>query len=612
MHLPTLLPLAAAAAALAGLPTAAASAASPVGFTASAIDAPADRAQIALVPTTQLEVRGTVAGASDAGGILLCTYATADQPIDAVVLDSDVPVKGGAFATTVSATLLPLRRPCRLRVVPLGITSSQYGSFTGPRVVALEADRDYAAPDLGSHFTVTGAAQCGVADLGLSDVGGDEPLTGPETFGCAAHFRPWADAPWAVPDGRSEIRVDGTDAFLRALTPMTRQRDVSTGDVRWSESHEVVRCTHPVFPLDGAHAAECGPLVPTGVRFERSGVAEQGGTVTSVRDVWSSTDGAAHDLDLLHQFDLDSGVDGGVWFPWMSDWFERYTVDQPVRGPGQPGPGSFFARPDGSELGVLGPMTAISYGDAPDRIEWSFEGAMLLPGPSGPAELAYVRKVAADEPYRQAFVLSTSASPQAAQWMAVEAEDRLSPPQLSISTPVEGGSVPSDKVEITGDARDTHGIASLTVNGVPATRDGELWRVQLTPPDGPLTVVARAVDGDGNVAVARRSFTVTPPAAAPAAPAPAPAAPAVPAGSDGPAWIPTPPSPRCVVPKLRGLTLARARTALRAAHCRTGRIQGRGRKLPRVARVVRQSPRAGTSAPEAAEVALDIRLRRSR
>jgi hypothetical protein len=582
-----------------------------VGFTSSAVDAPADRAQIALLPTTELEIHGTVAGASDATGALVCTNEASEQ-VRFVVVDADVTVKAGAFATTVGASSLPLRRPCRLRLVPWGIATSQYAPFTGPRIVALQADRDYAAPDLGSHVTVTGAGDCGVANLGLSDLGGEEPLTGPDTIGCAARFRPWADDPAAVPSGRSEIRIDGTDAFLRPDGPMTRQRDQATGDVRWSEAHTVVRCTSPVFPLDEAHLADCGALAPTGVRFERSGVAEKGGTVTSVRDTWSATDGAAHELDLLHEFDLVSGPDAGVWFPWMSDWFQQYPVNQPVRGPGVPGPGSFYTRPDGSELGVLGPTTAISYGDAPDRIEWGERGgAMLLPGPSADAELAYARKVAAEEPYRQAFLLSTSARPQVTQWMAVEAEDRLTAPQLSISTPVEGGSAPSGQVEVTGDARDNHGIASLTVNGRPVTRDGDLWRVTLTPPDGPLTVVARAVDGDGNVAVARRSFTVTPSPAAPPPATPAPA-PTPPTGGDGPAWVPPPPSPRCVVPQLRGLTLAKARARLRAAHCRTGRIQGRGRKLPRVARVVRQSPRAGTSAPEAAEVALDIHLRRSR
>lgn len=601
MNLPRLLPLTAAFAAL--LPASAS--AIPVTFTQSAIDTPVDRAQLAT--PQPVHVSGTAAsGGLVATGQLICTYRTAGGTTAWSTLDPTVAVENGGFSSTIDSAALPPRLPCRLRLIPWGTPPPDLSPFTGPRVIGLEASRDYAAWDLTSHFSLDDAARCGVESVGLSDVDGDDPLSGPDTIGCAAHLRSWADDPSLVPAGRSEVRIDGADAFLQNAAPIARERDAFSGDVRWSETHDVVRCTHPVFPADDEHAGECGSLVPTGVRFERSGVAERDGTVIVLRDRWSSTDGAAHDLDLLPEFDLVTGPDSGVWFPWVGDFFEQYAVDTSVPRPSLAGPGSFFTRPDRSRLGVLDPTTAISYSDAPDLIRWGrFETVTAA------AELAYDRHVAADEPYRQAFVLSTSPSPEVAQVMAVDGEERLSPPQVSIVTPADGAGVPAGSVTVTGAAHDNHGIASLTLNGEPVAREGDLWRATLTLPIGSATVVVRAVDNDGNVAVARRSVTVVPTIPAPAtddpvstpAPAPAPAP---------PGWTPAPPAPRCVVPSVRGLTLAKARAGLRAAHCIVGRVQGKAKRRPRIAVVVRQSPKAGTSAPAGSYIALDVRRPRGR
>jgi streptogramin lyase len=58
--------------------------------------------------------------------------------------------------------------------------------------------------------------------------------------------------------------------------------------------------------------------------------------------------------------------------------------------------------------------------------------------------------------------------------------------------------------------------------------------------------------------------------------------------------------PRCKVPHLRGTTLARAERRLRAAHCRLGRVRGRGR------RVRSQAPRPGAIRPERARVSVRL------
>ena len=65
------------------------------------------------------------------------------------------------------------------------------------------------------------------------------------------------------------------------------------------------------------------------------------------------------------------------------------------------------------------------------------------------------------------------------------------------------------------------------------------------------------------------------------------------------------PPPRCVVPGLRGDTLAAARRALARAHCKLGRVT---RRRPRRGRlhVVRQSHRRGQSLPAGGAVAVTL------
>jgi hypothetical protein len=59
--------------------------------------------------------------------------------------------------------------------------------------------------------------------------------------------------------------------------------------------------------------------------------------------------------------------------------------------------------------------------------------------------------------------------------------------------------------------------------------------------------------------------------------------------------------PHCSVPKLKGVTLAKAKRRLRAGHCRLGRVRGHGR------RVRSQKPKPGTRLRERAKVSVRLR-----
>ena len=83
-----------------------------------------------------------------------------------------------------------------------------------------------------------------------------------------------------------------------------------------------------------------------------------------------------------------------------------------------------------------------------------------------------------------------------------------------------------------------------------------------------------------------------PPPAAPPPPSPPPASPPPPP-SPPVAPPPLPPVVRCVVPRLRGRTLAGARAALARAHCRLGAVTRSYSTTVRAGRVMRQRPAAG-------------------
>jgi hypothetical protein len=89
------------------------------------------------------------------------------------------------------------------------------------------------------------------------------------------------------------------------------------------------------------------------------------------------------------------------------------------------------------------------------------------------------------------------------------------------------------------------------------------------------------------------TFTVS--ASAPPLPQPQPQPPPPPSTATRP----------CRVPRVVGLRLVRARTAIRRAHCSVGRVRGVRSRAAR-GRVVRQSPRAGTKLRRGARVTLVI------
>jgi hypothetical protein len=101
----------------------------------------------------------------------------------------------------------------------------------------------------------------------------------------------------------------------------------------------------------------------------------------------------------------------------------------------------------------------------------------------------------------------------------------------------------------------------------------------------------------------RETFTVS--ESAPPLPPPQPQPPQPQPPQPQPPQPPPTATRSCRVPRVLGLRLVRARTAIRRANCSVGRVRGVRSRAAR-GRVVRQSPRAGTRLRRGARIALVI------
>lgn len=227
----------------------------------------------------------------------------------------------GSFSVP-SASMNPIWQAtnlCRLRAVPAGTTPADPSPFTGPRVTLTGNQQiavsggpndgrvvDYYlfAQQLSAAFDYQSLSSCGVADGYLYWAASAESLS--TTFACnAALFDAEQDSPT-----RSELQIDGVDAYsplaaaadinpnatgLPAVTE-TYTFDTATGNVAIHESDPLVKCPVPAYP---PNSAKCASFVSAGVTDTRTINQDHDGRMSWVTDVFSSTDGYGHSLDLL-------------------------------------------------------------------------------------------------------------------------------------------------------------------------------------------------------------------------------------------------------------------------------------------------------------------------
>src|SRR5436305_5721186 len=244
---------------------------------------------------------------------------------------------------------------CVLRAVPHGDASAHppgtASTFTGPTLAigdnrnsnvsggpndkALEDYHLYVS-QLTGGFDYDSLGGCSISDSWVFD-----PITfaqSPPLDYCNAWFW-WRNGftnPGYQPPTRSELQVDGTDAFLPGhisniattqgfpatsnpgLPSLTYSYsiDPASGNLALDETDQVVKCSP-----GGAYpptASNCSSFVPTGIQIRMHIVQGHGGRIATVTQWISSTDGRSHAVNLLenNEFYVPPSHDGELNFPW--------------------------------------------------------------------------------------------------------------------------------------------------------------------------------------------------------------------------------------------------------------------------------------------------------
>jgi hypothetical protein len=183
----------------------------------------------------------------------------------------------------------------------------------------------------------------------------------------------------------------------------------------------------------------------------------------------------------------------------------------------------------------------------------------------------------------------------------------VAPPVVTALSPAKGPTEGGNQVEITGmrlagATKVSFGANEVTCPSADCALESPT-EIEVKAPAhaaGTVNVLVTSIGGaSGNFAADDYTYEV--PAPAPEPPVNPPTAPTVP-------LTPNPP-PQCVVPKLKGLSLAKAKSALTNAHCKTGEVSKpkakKGKKQPAL---VVKSSRPGAGASLAADSKVDLKL----
>lgn len=538
-----------------------------------------------VAPAQTFAISGSTSGgdpASDKVAVRCYFGASSVRVKGNVPLDSD-----GSFSVPAADLNTILDQTCHLRAVPAGTTPSDTTPFTGPMIGVGERnssvvsggpnngktyDYYFDAQQLTAAFDYASLGNCGLDDGYLYD---STYANTTITFACNAGLT-GADSPGAPT--RSELQIDGANAYppfvaysiinsdaagLPSLTD-TYTVDTATGNVVIHETDPLVKCPQAAYPLT---TTSCSSFVSAGVTDDRTITQDHDGHVAWISDSFTSTDDAAHSLDLLwdnrQRFWGPSGNSAQLEyeFPGQSG-FSTFAAG--ANEPLPPAPGTIFVRMHGA---ADGDMT-------------TGQGAIVYDRPAASAEFTSVQVFASvftlhqvgsvpaggSTRFRFAYVQDYHAATVAslAQTASVAFLNTI-----TVSRSGKGkGKVTSAPGGISCGTACTHGYAygtSVTLKARPAKGSKfSRWSGACTG-GGTCTITT-----NDNVAVDAR-FVLRP----------------------------------CVVPKVVGKSLKAAKRAIKRAFCSVGRIT---RKTSNVAKghVVSQRPKHGRRLKQHGKVSLVV------
>ena len=533
-------------------------------FTSSSITAPADVSFPLFnqdAPNT-IHVEGTTAG-GDSNADLVCFYGSTR-----VEVKPDVTVTAGAFSTEMPLMPLGSRLPrpfCTLRAVPANDLTiyppDGANTFAGARIgvgrVGVSAISSGVNQGLVHDYAIAQGQAEGQTDLrSVGSCGLDygfifDPLTLAQSDalfycngwlstgdGCAS------ESATCKGRNRSELIVDGANAYtpsaaqelytdgvhksnLLAGFPVltfSRSIDPVNGDISITETDEVARCSPNAtafheLPNDPGWQTDCTSFAATGVKLDRTIHVDRKGRRTTITDVWSSTDGAAHQLELRYDEDFN-GANPPVptnQYSWIGPAYSSPGFGETIPGPPTETPNTMMVDGNGSVADVFqSPQGAVTYSDSPADVYWYYDD-----GAGTSAQFRFVRSVPAGGSVTIARSYIAGATKDEVSAQLPEELARLGRPKVAITGPAT--SVDTSAVLATGTAVDPGGgVTGLTVNGEAVSVGGDgSWTKALTLNEGKNTITATASDANGNTGAATRVITFTPPPAAGPVPVPA-------------------------------------------------------------------------------------------
>jgi hypothetical protein len=326
------------------------------------------------------KVAGTATGASGSHVDLVCYYGSTSATIA-----SNVAVNNGKFVVSgASLEAANVYTPCRLRAIPSGTTPGNLTPFAGPRLL-VGFNRLYNVTSgansgklyefysffqqLGGGFDFESLSGCGVCD-GYLTTSNFAPSTVTWWSNAALYSNP------AGPVHRSELQIDGANAYLPHSADQINEgapgmptltysysQNTKTGDTLITETEPIVKCANATYPPT---KASCPTFVSAGVTATVTMTQDHSGLVAWASDVFKSTDGKSHSLDLLWDNTQDFHCGGKCVGDSTKDEYEfpgKKTYSTHVLGDTvsvASGPGTIFVKvkgsPDGDPLTGRGAM----------------------------------------------------------------------------------------------------------------------------------------------------------------------------------------------------------------------------------------------------------------
>ncbi len=297
-------------------------------------------------------ISGTTTGGTTGDHVdIRCYYGAETRTVASNVAVS----QDGSFSVpTADLSEANVYSPCRLRAVPAGTSPADLTPFAGPRINVGDKQTYHVSGGANDGtlydfylfgqqpaggFDYDSLSSCGVDDGYLSD--STLALT-TVTFWCnAALFNQESS-----PGTRSELQIDGGDAW--PTWSAYRINSTATGfpTLTWSyhvnphngnlvihDTEPLIKCTDKTYPPT---PVTCPKFVMAGVTDHRTITQDHTGLLTRVTDVFTSTDGKKHSLDLLwannQRFHDGSGGDSSqvaYKFPGQST-FSTHAVSDTV------------------------------------------------------------------------------------------------------------------------------------------------------------------------------------------------------------------------------------------------------------------------------------------